>query len=155
MPYTPVLPPTYTPQTNRVDLHDALETLVDAYIAAASYTLGRQWQSSLPDSFTGEGPLIVLGDITETIRHDAQLRHTVFAGSLFYVDFITDRQETGARIDAWSDYMRDLFTYNMSLVDPAQVLVQVGFAEGEFTQGSLVFAAPSVIWEYRVQEGYR
>lgn len=155
MSFTPVLPPTYTPQRDRQDLVAAMEALVDAYIAQAGFQLGRQWQSALPDSFTGEGPLIVLGDITETIRHDAQLRHTLFAGSLFYVDFITDRTQTGERIDQWADYMRDLFTYNASLVNPAQVLTQVGFAEGEFTQGSLVFAAPSVAWEYRVQEGYR
>lgn len=155
MPYTPVLPPTYTPQTDRQDLHDALETLVEAYIVQAGYLLGRQWQSSLPDSFTGEGPLIVLGDIIETIRHDSQLRQTIFSGSLYYVDFITDRSETGARVDAWADYMRDLFTYNRSLVNPNHVLVQVGFSEAEFSQGSLVFAAPSIQWEYRVQQGYR
>lgn len=152
---TPVLPPTYTPQTNRADLVAALNVLVDAYITAAGFQLGRQWQSALPDGFAGEGPLIVLGDITESIRHDAQLRQTIFSGSLFYVDFITDRTQTSDRVDAWADYMRDLFTYNMSLVDPKAVLVQVGFSEAEFTQGSLVFAAPSVQWEYRVQEGYR
>lgn len=129
---------------------------MEAYIVQADYQLGRQWQSALPDSFTGEGPLIVLGDITENIRHTNSLRLTTFAGSLFYVDFLTDPAEVGARVDAWSDYMRDLFTYNRSIVNPATgELVQTAFAEGEFTQGSLVFAAPSCVWEYRVQEGYR
>lgn len=155
MTFSPVLPPTYTPNTNRQDLMAALAALVDAYIAQASYQLGRQFQSALPDTFTGEGPLIVVGDVTEVIAHDAQIRRTVFSGSLFYVDFITDRAQVADRVDAWSDYMRDLFTYNASLVAPQHVLVQLSFTEAEFTQGQLVFAAPSLQFEYRVQEGYR
>lgn len=154
MPFTPVIPSSY--QQDRQDLHDCLEGLIQAFIVSESYECGRVWLSSLPDSFTGEGPMIVLGDITEATLHDSGTRRTVFAGQLFYVDWITDRDEVGTRVDRWADKMRDLFTANPIILlndGLAAELVQLGFAEGEFTQGSTVYAAPSIAFEFRVQRG--
>lgn len=152
MPYAPVIPASY--QSNRQDLNDALAAIIDAFIASENYTVGRKFQSEIPDSFTGEGPLIVLGDITETIQHTMQLRITRFSGDLFYVDWLTDRAEYNTRVNTFADRMRDLFTYNVSTVNADAELRQIGFEEGEFRQGQLVFGAPSVKWEYIIQEGY-
>jgi hypothetical protein len=153
MPFTPVIPSSY--QTDRQDLNDALAAIIDAFIQSEDYAVGRVFASEMPDSFTGEGPMIVLGDITERIRHTMSLRITVFSGDLFYVDWFTDRAEYNRRVNTFADRMRDLFTYNVSTVNPSAELRQVGFEEGEFRQGQLVFGAPSVKWEYTIQEGYQ
>jgi len=153
MPYTPVIPASY--QTNRQDLNDAIEALIDAFIVSESYAVGRVFVSELPDSITGEGPMIVLGDITETIRHTMQLRITTFNGDLWYLDWWTDRVETNARVNRWADRMRDLFTYNVSLVNANAELRQIGFEEGELRQGNIVVNAPHITFQYVVQEGYQ
>lgn len=153
MPFTPVIPTSY--QTDRQDLNDAIAAIIDAFIVSENYGVGRKFQSEIPDSFTGEGPLIVLGDIVEEIQHTMSLRITKFSGDLFYVDWFTDRAEYNARVNRYADRMRDLFTENRSTVNSNAELRQVGFREGEFRQGQLVFGAPSVQWEYIIQEGYQ
>lgn len=153
MPYVPVIPASY--QTNRQDLNDALEAIVNAFIVSESYAIGRKFQSEMPDTLTAEGPLIVLGDITEAIQHTMQLRITTFTGTLIYVDWMTDRQEYNTRVNRFADHMRDLFTYNRSTVNPDAVLQQTGFEEGEMQLGNMVFGVPSVTYTYVIQEGYQ
>ena len=152
MSYNVVIPASY--QTDRQDLDAALTQLIDAFIVSESYEVGRKWKDTIPDTFTGEGPLIVLGDVLETIQHTMQLRITVFTGTIFYVDWLTARGEVHARVSRWADRMRDLFTYNVQVTGKGE-LRQTGFMEGEFKQGQLLFAAPSIQFEYEVQEGYR
>ena len=90
MSYTPVIPVPPNTQTNRQNLDAALAALIDAFIVSESYAVGRVWKSAMPANLTGEGPLIVMGDVTEAISHDWQTRTTTFTGDLFYVDWVTD-----------------------------------------------------------------
>lgn len=154
MPYTPVIPTSY--QSDRQDLHDAIEALVDAFIASESYAIGRKFLGELPDSFFTEGPLIVIGQITEQIVHDVQTRTTTFSGSLFFIDTTSDHEEYSTRVNTFADRMRDLFTENPRLVNPgAGELYQTAFTEDERAQGRFTFGAPHVDFIYRIQEGYR
>lgn len=139
--------------TDRADLYEALEALLDAFILSESYAVGRAYRSSL-ETLTGEVPVVVLGDVTEAVVHDMQTRRTVFAGTMWYIDWMTSREEYVARVNAWADRMRDLFTYNARLLETGE-LVQTGFAPGELAQGKVVLGAPSIAFEWRVQEGYR
>ena len=150
MTFTPILPTSY--QSDRQDLNEAIGVLIDAFIAQQSFTIGRVFISELPASLTGEGPMIVLGDITETIKHDISLRTTVFTGTIWYVDWLTDPSETNNRVSIFADHMRDLFTANPTITGRG-LLEQVGFQEGELQQGQLVFTAPQLLFAYTVQEG--
>lgn len=152
MPLDPVIPDEY--QTDRADLFTALESLLTAFIASESYEVGRKYWNELPDSFTGEGPIIAVGDVTEDIAHDMQLRLTTYRGTLWYIDFLTDRQEYRARVNRWADRMRDLFTYNAGIVGQGE-LRQVGLQEGELRQGNVTLGAPALTFEWKVQEGYQ
>jgi len=152
MSYTPVIPVPPNTQTNRQNLDAALAALIDAFIVSESYAVGRVWKSAMPANLTGEGPLIVMGDVTEAISHDWQTRTTTFTGDLFYVDWVTDPDELNDRVNRWADKMRDLFTANAELLIVG-VLQQTGFQEGELNQGGLVFAAPSIQFTYVIQEG--
>lgn len=149
---TPVIPGSY--QTDREDLYEALEDLIQAFIASEDYAIGRVFWPEMPDNLAGEGPIIAVGDVTEEIQHTMQLRLTTFRGTLWYIDFLTDRRETAARINRWSDRMRDLFTYNRSICGQGE-LRQTGFQEGELRQGTMTFAAPALTFEWSVQEGYQ
>lgn len=153
MPYTPIAP-TDT-QTDRQDLCDALAAMVDAFIVANAWQVGRKFLAELPDSFFGEGPLIVIGAITERVAHDIQTRTTLFSGSLFlFGPSQASHAEYRALVNAFADKMRDWFTANVRLPNPgAGELRQVGFLEDERTQGRFVFGAPHVDWEYVIQEG--
>lgn len=152
MVFTPI-EPTDT-QTDRQDLCDALAAMVDAFIVANTWQVGRKFLSELPDSFLGEGPLIVIGAITERVTHDIQTRTTVFSGSLFFFDSFTSHEEYRVRVNTFADMMRDWFTANVRLVNPAAgELRQVGFMEDERTQGRFTFGAPHVDFEYEIQEG--
>lgn len=153
MTYTPVIPGSY--QSNRQDLNDALEAIINAFIASESYAIGRKFMSEMPDLVAGEGPLIILGDISEAIQHTMQLRITTFTGSLIYLDWITARGEYNTRVNRFADKMRDLFTYNRSTVNPDAVLQQTGFEEGEMQLGNLTFGVPQVNYTYVIQEGYQ
>lgn len=154
MSFTPILPSSY--QSDRQDLCDALEALIDAFIQQQSYTIGRVFLMSMPDNYMAEGPIIAIGDITEQVVHDAQTRTTTFSGSLFYLDTFPDHAEYRARVNAFADKMRDLFTENPRIVNPdAGELYEQGFAEDERTQGPFTFGAPHLDFVYRIQEGYR
>ena len=154
MSFTPVIPTTYT--SNRQDLCDGLAALVDAFIVSEDHEIGRMFLDEIPDSFTAEGPLIVIGEITEEVVHDAQTRTTTFRGALFFFDTFPDHGEYRRRVNAFADHMRDLFTENPRLINPAAgELYQIAFQEDERTQGRLTFGAPHIDWIYRIQEGYR
>jgi len=153
MSFTPVIPSSY--QTDRQDLNGAIAALIDAFILSESYAVGRIFWSEVPASLTGEAPMIVLGDIVESVSHDMQVRITTFTGTLWYIDWITDRAEFNTRVNRWADRMRDLFTYNVSLVNPKAELRQTGLQESELRQGDIVVGAPSLTFQYIVQQGYR
>jgi len=96
MSFTPIIPSSY--QSDRQDLNEAIQALIDAFIQSQSYAIGRIFWSELPASLTGEGPMIVLGDINEVIRHDISLRTTVWSGAIWYIDWLTDPDETNTRV---------------------------------------------------------
>ena len=150
MPFVPIIPASYT--TDRQDLNDALEALLDAFIASTSFAIVRKFWSELPNTLTGEGPFVAIGDITEDIKHDISLRTTVYSGSLWYVDWLTDPTEYNARVNVFADHMRDLFTANPTITGRG-LLQQVGFQEGELRQGTMNFGAPQLLFTYNVQEG--
>lgn len=150
MTFTPILPTSY--QEDRVELVEAIGVLIDAFIAQQSYAIGRIFWSELPASLTGEGPMIVLGDINEAIKHDISLRTTVFSGSITWVDWLTDPDEASLRAAVFADHMRDLFSANPTITGRG-LLEQVGYQEGELRQGQLAFNAPQLLFTYTVQEG--
>lgn len=150
MTFTPILPTSY--QEDRVELIEAVQALIDAFIAQQSYAIGRIFLSELPASLTGEGPMIVLGDINEAIKHDISLRTTVFSGTITWLDWLTDPGEASMRAAVFADHMRDLFTANPTITGRG-LLEQVGYQEGELQQGQLAFNAPQLLFTYTVQEG--
>lgn len=145
------IPGTYN--TDRETLYAGIEALVEAFIASESYAVGRAYRAAL-ETLTGEVPVVVLGDVTETIVHDVQTRRTVFGGTMWYIDWMTSREEYVARVNRWADRIRDLFTYNARLMETGE-LVQTRFTPGELTQGRVTLGAPSITFEWRVQGGYR
>jgi len=150
MSFVPIIPSSY--QEDRVELMEAIEALIDAFIASQSYAIGRIFWSELPASLTGEGPMIVLGDINEAIKHDISLRTTVWTGTVTWVDWLSDPGEASLRASVFADHMRDLFTANPTITGRG-LLEQVGFLEAELRQGQLVLNAPQVLFTYTVQEG--
>lgn len=150
MSFSPVIPTEYS--TRRADLYEALGVLVDAFIASESYQCGRAFRTTVPDSLTREVPLIVIGDVTEVSQPTIQLRVTTFTVQLYYLDWVTDREEFAARVNRWADRMRDLLRFNARLI-PDGVLVHTGFQPGEMQQGKVVLGAPFVTVLYEVQDG--
>ncbi len=152
MTFSPVIPPSY--RTDRADLRAAIGAMVDAFIQSESYQIGRMFLSEMPDNFMAEGPLIVISDIGEEVVHDIQTRTSTFRGSLYWIDVFPDHDEYARRVDIFADHMRDLFTYNARLVDPAAgELYQAAFSEEERSQGPFTFGTPHVDFVYRVQVG--
>jgi len=145
-----VVPASY--QSDRQELNDALAAIIAAFIASNAHTIVRKFWSELPATLMGEGPFVAVGDITEAIQHDHSLRITVYTGSLWYVDWITDPSEYNARCNTFADQMRDLFSANPT-ISTRGVLQQVGFRDGELRQGTATFGAPEVLFTFNVQEG--
>lgn len=145
-----VIPSSYT--SDRQELQQALGLIIDAFIASTSFAIIRKFWSELPNTLTGEGPFVAIGDITEAITHDISLRTTLYTGSLWYVDWLTDPEEYNNRVAVFADHMRDLFTANPTITGRG-LLQQTGFQEGELRQGTLVFGAPQLLFSYNVQEG--
>jgi hypothetical protein len=150
MPFTPIIPASY--QQDRQDLNEALEALLDAFIASTSFAIIRKFWSELPATLTGDGPFVALGDITEEIRHTEGLRITLYTGSIWYVDWLTDPVEYNQRVAVFADHMRDLFTANPTITGRG-LLQQTGFQEGELRQGTMNFGAPQLLFTYNVLEG--
>lgn len=151
MTFAPVIPTSY--QADRETLYAGIEAIVEAFIASESYQCGRTYRSAL-STLTGEVPMVVMGDVTEAILHDAQTRRTTFRGDLWYLDWLTAPEEYVARVNRWADRMRDLMTYNAMTLGYGE-LVQTAFTPGELRQEKVVVGAPYLTYEWRVQGGYR
>lgn len=151
MTYTIVVPTSsWTP--TRENLNVALGDMIAAFQAAVPGVV-RAWWSEIPPSFTAESPTVWLGDITESITHDAGLRVTTYTGTLEYVDTATDNEEANTRANAFADYFRELFTANARVLG-AGVLQQTGLREEPATDGPLnAFMHLVLEWTYIVQEG--
>lgn len=148
--FTVVVPSSYT--TDRQDLNDALGAIIDAYIASNSYAIVKKFWSEMPATLTGDGAMVVLGDITEVVTHDISLRTTIYTGSVYFIDWLTEPEVYNARVNTFADQMRDLFTANPTITGRG-LLQQVGFQEGELRQGTATFGAPQLLFSYTVQEG--
>lgn len=151
MPIVVTLPPSYN--TDRQDLNDALEAIVEAFITSTSYAIVRKYWSELPASLTGEGPFVAQGDITETVTTTDQGTIIVrYSGALWYIDVLTDPSEYNTRVNTFADHMRDLFAYNITVL-PQGILTQLGLTEGELPQGTVRMGAPQLTFEFIVQRG--
>lgn len=145
---TPVIPTSW--QTNRQTLNNALDTIINAFIAAVPNVIRVFW-SDLPSGITREGPFVYLGQLEEQITHDQGTRVTLFTGYIGYVDNLVDPREANTRANVFADYMRDLFTANVA--DLPGEFAQTGFVEGELAQGDIKMTDHRVLFFYRIQEG--
>ena len=151
MTYTAVVPVTRW-ESNRQDLNDLLSDMIAAFQAQVPGVIRKQW-SEIPASFTGETPLIYLGDLVETITHDSGLRVTKWAGQIGYVDTSPDNQEANTRANVFADYMRELFTAN-ARIKPPGILAQTGLREAPATDGPLHGFMHLVLdFTFQMQEG--
>jgi hypothetical protein len=157
---TAVIPTTF--QTDRQDIHALVIAIADGWItycqtnAIAEGIVRARWHV-LPETLDGEGPFVYLSEITERITHDMQTRTTVFEGGVGYVDTYGDPEEVDDRINAFSDYMRDVFTYNAQTMDSGHGV----FEEYEAADANPLHEGPypyphfMIRWRYVVQGGYR
>jgi hypothetical protein len=151
MTYTVVVPTTRW-ETNRQDLNDALDQIVAAFQAQVPNVI-RKFFSELPETYTGELPLVYLGPLTESIIHDAGLRQTKWNGEIGYVDTSPDNREANTRSNTFADYMREMFTANARVIPPG-ILQQTGLDEARAEQGALRGFMHTVLrFTYVVQEG--
>ena len=151
MPYTVVVPTTRW-ETNRQDLNDALDDIIAAFQAQVPNVI-RKFFSEVPETYTGELPLVYLGALTETIIHDAGLRQTKWSGEIGYVDTSPDNREANTRSNTFADYMREMFTANARVIPPG-ILQQTGLDEERAEQGALRGFMHTVLrFTYVVQEG--
>lgn len=160
MTYTAVVPVTNW-ATYRADLNGALSDMIAAFQAQVPGVIRKQW-SEIPASFTGETPLVYLGDIVETILHSGGqrsgavsdgLRHCAFHGTIGYVDTSPDNQEANTRANTFADYMRDLFSANCRILGGG-ILDQTGLREAPATDGPLHGFMHLVLdWEYNIGDG--
>jgi hypothetical protein len=154
MTFTAVTPSNL--QTNRADIRDALMALL-ASAQAATGSFNQAWRAR--PAGVGEFPLVYLGAINEPkIVHDMQTRVTTFTGSIVYVDTLALASETGARVDAFLDYMREVMTYNFDILSQkipgAGKLAQTGVSDVEETWGTNVeTTATAIFWTLDMQEG--
>lgn len=160
MTYTPVIPIANW-ETDRQDLNDALNAMIAAFQAVVPNVIRKQF-SEIPASYTGELPLIYLGDITETIDHTGKqwgstpfggLRGTLFSGTIHYVDSSPDNDEANTRSNTFADYMRELFTANARILTNG-ILQQTGLSEAPANQGPLTGFMHLVLdFEYAIDQG--
>lgn len=165
MTITAVIPTTF--QRDRQDVHDLLNAIAAGWIAycRANFTgtaagIVRASWHTLPESLDGEGPFVYISEITERIVHDYGTRTTTFEGGLGYVDVLSDPEETDTRINAFSDYMRDVFTYNARTIESdtgrsgmfeeTEAMDENPLREGPYPYGHFM-----IRWRYVVQGGYR
>lgn len=165
MTITAVIPTTF--QTDRQDVHDLLVSIGNMWIAycqthftGLSAGVVRKVWHTLPEDLSGEGPFVYISEITERITHDMQTRVTVFEGGLGYVDTLGDPEETDTRINAFSDYMRDVFTANVRTIESdtgrSGMFEQVEAADtNPLHEGPYPFGHFMIRWRYVVQGGYR
>lgn len=144
MTFTPIIPTTWLPL--RQTINDFLNAIVAGFQAQYPTVIRQQW-SEIPPSFAGEVPLIFLGDIVEDIRFSgstswsgtidgAGLRHTVFSGTIEYVDRSPDNVEANTRANSFADYMREVFAANARIYPPG-IFQQTGLTESAITDGPM------------------
>ena len=152
-------------QSDREDVHSLVIAIADAWIAycqtngIAQGIVRERWHT-LPESLTGDGPFVYVSEITEQITHDMNTRETIFEGGLGYVDIRSDPEETDARVNAFADYMRDVFTANVQTIQLATgrsgVFEEVRAANVPPLHESQVYLEHFMVnWEYTVSGGYR
>lgn len=150
MTYTPVIPTTWDPL--RQDVNEFLDAIIAAFQSAVPGVVRRRW-TEIPQSYTGELPLVYLGAITEEVVFDMGLRITTFLGQIGYVDAAPDNQEANTRANAFADYFRETFTVNARILPPG-IFQQTGLHEESATQGPLQgFMHLTLDYTYKVQEG--
>lgn len=159
--YTPVIPSTWDP--TRQIINDFLEAIVAAFQAVVPDVVRKQW-SEVPPTYSGEVPLIYIGSITETLLFSggttwsttidgAGLRHTVFAGTIEYVDHAQDNQEANTRANTFADYFREVFTVNARIYPPG-IFQQTGLAETPISDGPLSgYMGLTLSWTFTILEG--
>jgi hypothetical protein len=162
---TATIPATF--QCDRQDVHALVVSIADQWIVycRANFTgtaLGivrARWHT-LPETLDGDGPFVYVSEIKEQIVHDYGTRTTTFEGGIGYVDVLNEREETDDRINAFSDYMRDVFTANARTIEAATgrsgMFEQYeGSDENPLQEGPYPFAHFMIRWRYVVQGGYR
>ena len=150
MTFTPVIPSVW--ETDRQDLNDALGLMIAAFQAVQPDVVRKAW-SEIPASYTGETPLVYLGDIVETIQHTPAIQWQEFTGQIGYVDTSPDNQEANERANTFADFFRELFKVNYHLL-PRGYLQQTGLSEAPATQGPLTgFMHLVLTFTFTVQEG--
>lgn len=152
MTYSPVVPITRW-ETDRQDINDFLDAMISAFQTVVPNVVRKSF-SEMPETYTGELPLIYLGELVETpIVHDASLRHTHYVGQIGYVDTSPDNRESNTRANTFADYMRELFTANARIKDPG-ILAQTGLREARIAQGPLGgFQHLILDFTFDIQEG--
>lgn len=150
MTFTPVIPSQW--ETDRQDLNTALGLMIAAFQAVQPGVVRKAW-SEIPQSYTGETPLVYLGDIVETIQHTPAIQWQEFTGQIGYVDTSPDNQEANTRANTFADFFRELFKVNYHLL-PRGYLQQTGLSEAPATQGPLTgFMHLVLTYTFTVQEG--
>lgn len=150
MPYSVVIPSSWDPL--RQDLNDALMAMIAGFQAVVPTAVRKAW-SEIPQSYTGETPLVYLGEITEGITHDSGLRTSLFTGLIGYVDVSPDNQEANTRANSFADYFREVFTANARVIPPG-ILQETGLREAPAAEGPLTGFMHLVLdYTYKVQEG--
>lgn len=132
----PIVVPTTLWTPTRQTLNDVLGQMVAAFQAVVPDVIRKQW-SEIPASYTGEVPLIYLGDVVEAYSFSAGLRQTIYTGFIGYVDVSPDNPEANTRANTFVDYMRELFTANIHAVSDQGVLAPAGIREVPASQGPL------------------
>ena len=155
---TATIPSSFT--TNRQDVHALVIAIADAWIAYALANgivkgLVRKRWHTLPEDLSGEGPAVYVTDIFERITHDQQTRTTVFEGGVAYFDVRSEPQETDDRINAFADYMRDIFTANVQTLGYGIFEEYQAGDEPTLHEGTTPFAHFMVRWRFTVLGGYR
>ena len=150
MTYLPVIPTTWDPL--RQEVNDFIDAIIASFQQVVPGVVVKRW-TEIPQSFTGEVPLVYLGAIIEQELHDMGLRTTTFVGEIGYIDSSPDNEEANKRANSFADYFRELFTANARILPPG-IFQQTGLREATATQGPLQgFMHLVVDYTYRVQEG--
>ncbi len=149
--YPVVIPTTWDP--TRQIVNDFLDQIIAGFQSAVPGVVRKQW-SEIPQSLTGETPLVYLAEINETEVHDAGLRVTTFAGTIGYVDVASDNQEANTRANSFADYFREVFTANARIYSTG-IFQQLGLRDGvPIGQGPLIgFQHLVVDYTFVLQEG--
>lgn len=115
--------------TFRSDAAAALLGLLTTY-QTANPTLLRKVSRTRPSS-VGETPAAWIGDLSESIRHTANIRQRTFTIPVVIVDQLADSDETADRMDDLVDALIDVFTAAPHAVSGATLVEPTGVTEVE------------------------